>query len=269
MKEPSFAGKYGPWALITGSASGIGAEFARQIAARGVNLVLADIQAGMLRKCAAELRKQYPVEARTVTVDLSKPDFMRLIRPAVKDIEIGLLVNNAGYGSAGAFMRTEVKVMRDTIAVNCRAPMELSRELGPSMTDRGRGGMIFLSSSSALQGAPIIANYAGTKAYNLVLAEGLWDELRGSGVDVLALCPGATNTPAMAKSGARIDNVPGMPFMEPGAVVTEALEALGRRPGHVPGRMNRCAAFVMSRLMPRAAAVVMLGKNTRKLYPDR
>lgn len=269
MKQRSFAGQYGPWALITGGASGIGAEFARQVAARGVNLVLADIQADMLRKGAAELRRQYAVEVRSVDVDLSKPDFMQTIHPVIKDIAVGLLVNNAGYGTAGEFMKTDMREMLDTIAVNCRASMVLAREIGPPMVKRGRGGILFVSSSSALQGTPIVANYAATKAYNLVLAEALWDELRGSGVDVLALCPGATNTPAILKSGARIDNVPGMPFMEAGPVVAEALEALGRKPGIIAGRMNRIAAFVMTRLLSRSAAVTLTGKNTRKLYPDR
>lgn len=269
MRSYSFADRYGPWALVTGGASGIGREFARQIAARGVNLALADIQEKMLPGVAAELEARFAVKARVIPVDLSTPDFMARIRPAIADISIGLLVNNAGYGSAGEFMKTDVGDMLDAIAVNCRAPMALARELGPAMIERGRGGMIFLSSSSALQGTPIVANYAGTKAYNLVLAEALWDELRGSGVDVLALCPGATNTPAIVKSGACVDNVPGMPFMEPGPVVAEALAALGRRPCIVAGRMNRIAAFVMTRLMTRAGAVTLMGKNTRKLYPEK
>lgn len=269
MDHASFTEIYGPWALITGGASGIGAEFGRQLAARGLNLVLVDVQRTMMEAHAKDIRKRHGIMVRTINADLSKPDFMKAIRPVVKKCAVGLLVNNAAWGSAGEFMKTDMKDLLRTEAVNCRAPMVLARELGPAMIVRGRGGIIFLASSSALHGAPIIANYAATKAFNLILAEALWDELGRSGIDVLALCPGATNTPAFAKSGARIDKVPGMPFMEPGPVVAEALNALGNRPGIIAGRMNRVAAFIISRFLPRKSAVALMGKNTRLLYPGR
>lgn len=201
MKHRSFRDKYGPWALITGGASGIGAEFGRQLAAMGLNLLIVDIQAAMMRTHAKNLKDEYGIDVRTVEADLSTPDFMKKIRPAIKGISVGLLVNNAAWGSAGEFMKTDMKDLLLCVEVNCRASMVLARELGPAMTERERGGMIFLASSSAMQGTPIVAHYAATKAYNLILAEALWDELRVYGVDVLALCPGATNTPAFARSG--------------------------------------------------------------------
>ena len=137
------------------------------------------------------------------------------------------------------------------------------------MIERGRGGIIFLSSSSALQGTPIVANYAATKAYNLVLAEALWDEMAPYGVHVLAFCPGATNTPAFSRSGAKIENVPGMPFMQPGrGRCRGARRPRARGPSIIAGRMNRIASFVMTRLLSRAKAVSFTGQNTRKLYPD-
>ncbi len=267
MEKISFTEKYGPWALVTGGASGIGAEFGRQLAGRGLNLVLVDVQEGPMRDHAAALEASCGIGVRTAVVDLSEPDFMDRIRPVIDGLQIGLLVNNAGYGSVGEFMKTDIREMLLTLAVNCRAPMVLARELGPPMKERGRGGIIFVSSSSAACGSPIIANYAGTKAYNLILAEALWEELRRYGVDVLALCPGATDTPAIKKSGACLANVPGMPFTGPGPVVREALDSLGRSPGVIPGRMNRIAAFVMTRILPRRSAIVYMGKNLRKLYP--
>lgn len=263
----SFRERYGPWALVTGGASGIGAEFARQLAARGLNLVLADLQEEPAKKLARELVNSEKIEARAVAVDLAAPNFLPELLKKLKGVEIGLLVNNAGHGSAGEFMKTDIAEMSRTVAVNCAAPLFLTRHFGPAMAERGRGGIIFLSSSSALQGTPMVANYAGTKAYNLVLGEALWNELRPYGVDVLALCPGATNTPAIHASGARIDRVPGMPYMEPGPVVAEALAALGRRPSLVAGRGNRIAAFFMTRLMSRRRAVTLIGRHTRMLYP--
>ncbi|MBP7737201.1 MAG: SDR family NAD(P)-dependent oxidoreductase [Spirochaetes bacterium] len=269
MDHGALANKYGPWAIITGGASGIGAEFGRQLAAMGLNLVIVDVQAAMMKEHAGKLMNQYGTVVRCVSADLSKTDFMKKVRPVIRDISIGLLVNNAAWGSAGEFMKTDMKDLVLAVEVNCRASMILTREVGPAMVERGRGGIIFLSSSSAMQGTPIVANYAATKAFNLILAEALWDELRGYGIDVLALCPGATNTPAFAKSGANIDNVPGMPFMEPAQVVAEALEALGKRPSVIAGTVNRVAAFVFARLLSRRRAVTLTGRNTRLLYPDR
>ena len=264
-----FSERYGPWALITGGASGIGAEFARQLAARGLNLALADMQAGPARRLARELADAYGVETRTISVDLAAPGFMKTVSKGVRGLDVGLLVNNAGYGSAGGFMNTGLDVMLRTVAVNCGAPLALASHFAPSMAERRRGGIIFISSSSALQGTPIVANYAATKAYNLVLGEALWDELRPFGVDVLALCPGATNTPALRASGARMDRVPSPLLMEPGPVVAEALAALGSGPSLVAGRANRITAFVMSRLLSRRRAVTLIGKHTRTLYPGK
>ncbi len=268
MERISFKERYGPWALVTGGASGIGAEFCRQLAERGINLVLADIQTCMMKEHADMLKKKFSVDVITITVDLAGRMFMNKIRKATAKLQIGLLVNDAAWGTAGEFMKTDPDEMLLTIAVNCRAPMILAREFGPPMIGRGRGGIIFLSSASAVQVTPVLANYAATKAYNLVLAEALWDELRFHGVDVLALCPGATNTPAFRKSGARIENLSGMPFMEPNEVVAEALANLGKRPSFIPGPVNRIAAFVMARLMTRRKALAFSGKNMRKLFPE-
>ncbi len=268
MKDTGFKQKYGPWALITGGASGIGAEFASQLAARGLNAALVDVQTEMMRAHAAKLKEKYDIETAAITIDIARPDFLKTIRRATAMMEIGLLVNNAAWGSVGELMNTDPEEMLRTVDTNCRAPLALAREFGPAMIERGRGGIIFLSSSSALQGSPIVANYAATKAYNLILAEALWDEMGPRGVDVLGLCPGATDTPAFRKSGAVIQNVPGMPFMQPGEVVAEALAALGARPGVIAGRKNRIASFVMTRLLSRAKAVTFMGQNTRKLYPE-
>ncbi len=266
MKQLSFAEKYGPWALVTGGASGIGAEFCSQLADRGINLVLVDIQKEMMLEHAKSLKERFGIDVITVTADLAAPAFMKKLRRASAGTEIGLLVNNAAWGSVGEFMKADRDELLRTIAVNCRAPMELAREYGPAMVARGRGGIIFLSSCAALQVTPILANYAASKSYNLILAEALWDELSHDGVDVLALCPGATNTPAFHKSGARIENLSGMPIMESEQVVAEALASLGNRPRFIPGRVNRVATYVLTSLMSRKKSVAFSGENMRKLY---
>ena len=109
--NPAFKERYGPWALVTGGASGIGAEFARQLAARGLNLVLADLQEGAAQQIAGELGASHEIEALAVKVDLAEPEFLPGLLERVKGLEIGLLVNNAGYGSAGEFLKTGIAEM--------------------------------------------------------------------------------------------------------------------------------------------------------------
>jgi short-subunit dehydrogenase len=137
------------------------------------------------------------------------------------------------------------------------------------MRERQRGGIIFTSSASAYQGTALVANYAATKAYNLVLAEGLWDELRIAGIDVLGFAPGATNTPGFHSASPQYRSVSAMPYMEPAPTVAEALSALGRVPSHIAGRANRLAFLITSRLLARKQAISLVSDNMRKLYPDR
>jgi len=131
------------------------------------------------------------------------------------------------------------------------------------MAARGRGGIILMSSLTGSQGTPLVATYAATKAFNLVLAEGLWDELKERGIDVLACRAGATRTPGFEAS----KPASGAPLMEPGPVVAETLAALGRGPSVVPGALNRIAALLMGHALPRRAAVHVISRMTRRMYP--
>jgi short-subunit dehydrogenase len=135
------------------------------------------------------------------------------------------------------------------------------------MEARKRGGIILLSSAAALRGSAYVSNYAATKAYNLILAEGLWDELREHGIDVLGFMPGITITPAFEQSKPNLERrMKVVPIMEAGPTVAEALEALGKRPSHVAGRMNRFNMFMSSKLIPRKTAGQLVGRQMRDLY---
>src|SRR5262249_38717891 len=131
------------------------------------------------------------------------------------------------------------------------------------------GGILFMSSLSAFQGTPLVSNYAATKAYNLLLAEGLWDELRGQGIDVLACCAGATETPAYLATSPKSPRFISVPVMSPEAVASEALANLGRRPSMITGRQNRLSSFLMRRALPRRIAIRLMGQTMRAMYsPD-
>ena len=263
-----FREHYGPWVLVTGAASGLGKEFTQQLAAQKLNIVAVDVQEEKLQEQVALLIQQYNIEVRSLVVDLAQPSFLDTIVQETNDIEIGLVANVAGLSYVGPLLDIPLDALQRQVGVNCYAPLTLAYHFGRSMRDRRRGGIIFVSSASAYQGTALVANYAATKAYNLILAEGLWDELRTAGVDVLGFAPGATNTPGFHSANPRYKSVT-MPYMEPGPTVAEALAALGKTPSTIAGRANRLAAFLTSRLMPRHQAIKLFGQNMRKLYPNR
>jgi hypothetical protein len=265
-KHQTFSGKYGPWALVTGAARGLGAEFSRQIAAKGINVVMIDLLADELARTADDIRKASGREIVTLSVDLSQPDFIYKIKQRIEGLEIGLLVSNAVYGPVGKFVERGLEEKLRSIDVNVRAPLTLAHEFATRMSARGRGGIILMSSASAMQGTPYVANYAATKAYNLILAEGLWAELRGKGVDVLGFMPGTTRTPGYMESKAQAGNAKMVKVMEPGPTVAEALNALGKRPSHIAGQGNRITFFISGKLMPRKAAIALTTKMMDKMY---
>ncbi len=263
----TFLDRYGPWALVTGAARGIGAEFARQLAARGLGLVLLDRLEDELEASAEELRSAGPVNIRTVTADLARSDFLERVEQATNDLELGLLVSNAGISPVGPFFERSLAADEELLAVSCRAPLALVHALGRPMRARGQGGLILLSSCAALAGAPYAATYAAAKAFNLVLGESLWDELRVEGVDVLVLCPGLTETPGMAGTSPDRGSLAGRMTMAAGPVVRDALSRLGQRPLSIPGLSNRISTALLTRLLPRRLSLALLGRSMRGLYP--
>ena len=269
MAQQSFSNKYGPWALVTGAARGMGAEFSRQIAAKGINVVMVDLLADELARTADDIRKASGREIVTMTADLSQPDFIDSILKRIEGLDIGLLVSNAAYGPVGMFLERGLEEKLRMIAVNVRAPLTLVHEFATRMAARGRGGIILMSSASAMQGTPYVANYAATKAYNLILAESLWVELREKGVDVLGFMPGTTRTPGYMESKPQMERAKIVKLMEPGPTVSEALNALGKRPSHIPGRGNRLTFFISGKLMPRKLAIKLTAKMMKNLYRNK
>ena len=258
-----FASKYGPWALVTGASEGLGAEFARQIAARGVNVVLVARTAAKLEQRAAEIEREFHVSTRVVPLDLARDDFLPELLAAIDGLEIGLLVSNAGISTVGPFLDREPDYLLRQLYVNTRAALVLTRHLGEQMVGRHRGGVILLSSGSALHGTPWSANYAGTKAYNLMLAEALWYEWKPLGVDVLGFMAGATRTSGWAANGPQRSLI--VPVMDAAPTVAVALRSLGRHPSATPGHVNRLGYWFMG-MLPRALAVRMLGNQMRTIF---
>jgi short-subunit dehydrogenase len=266
MASQTFGNRYGPWALVTGAARGLGAAFSWQIAALGINLVLVDILEDELTQVAVEIRKRNNVEIKTVIVDLSDAEFLETIREYTRELEVGLLVSNAMYGPVRLFFKQSLEDKLKTVAVNVTAPLLLVQEFGEKMLIRKRGGIILLSSLSCMQGTAYVANYAATKAYNLILAESLWEELREHGVDVLGFMPGATRTEGFLLSEPRLERSRLASIMEPEPTVAEALKALGKRPSHIAGTRNRLFTVLTGKLMPRRKTIMIIGDTMRNWY---
>ena len=266
MPDPSipdaFRTRYGPWGLVAGAAVGLGAEYARQLAACGLRLVLLDRDEAPLAATARELGARTDVVP--VTIDLARPDLAAALRPALDGREIGLLVYNAAIGIVSRFLDMTAAEFGAMLDVNCRGPMLLVHALAPAMVARGRGGIVLMSSMSGNLGSEQLAVYAATKAFDLVLTDALWAELRPHGVDVLAVQPGSTRTPGWASSQPEELRGPGPHVMEPGDVVREALDALGAGPNVIPGEQNRQGAALLAQL-PRREAVEIMSGVTRRL----
>jgi uncharacterized protein len=260
-----FAGRYGPRALVAGGASGLGAEYCRQIAATGIDLLILDRDELQLDATADELRSApEPVDVVTAVVDLGQPPehVLDLVRHAVGELEIGLLVANAAWSPVGRFLDVDLADLLAAIDINCRAPVVLIHELGARMAARGRGGIIVMSSLAAEAGAANVALYSATKAFDLVLAEGLWYELRDRGVDVIAIRPGSTRTPGWQSSQPASGELEGV--MEPAEVVRDALAALGSTPSIAAGAANR-AAEALFRSMARRDVIELMSRITSRL----
>jgi len=263
----AFARRYGPWAVVAGASEGIGAAFARELAARGLHVALAARRPGPLGELASSLPRAAGAEVRTVVCDLGEAAGIDALLDATRGLEVGLLVYNAASSAVGPFLDTPLDAHRRAVDVNANGAVALAHALAAPMAARGHGGVILMSSLTAFQGTPLVASYGATKAFNLALAEALWHELKPSGVDVLACCAGATLTPGYARVTPRRT----ASFFAPrpqaaGQVVREALRALGRRPFVVTGRGNRVAAFVMSRLLSRRRAVTTIGRAMEARY---
>lgn len=249
--------RYGPWAVVAGASEGLGAAFANQLAGYGIKLILVARRRDPLTALAGTLG----VETVPVVADLSTVEGLATVAAAAEGREVGLVVANAAYSPIGRFLALDPADSQRALDLNCRAPLALAHHFLPAMAARRRGGFVIMSSLAGLQGSPPISVYAATKAFGAVLAEGLWAELKGSGVDVVTCVAGAVETPGLAASKSR--RAPGT--LPPAAVARAALRGLGHGPRVVPGLTMRLSSALMSRLLPKRAAIAIISRASRDL----
>ncbi|MGF1428365.1 SDR family NAD(P)-dependent oxidoreductase [Kitasatospora sp. LaBMicrA B282] len=249
--------------LITGASTGIGAAFARELAARGSDLVVVARSTDKLRALADELTTAHGVAVEVLPLDLARPGAAEQLVQRVTELgrEVDVLINNAGFATFGPVAESAPDRMAAEVQLNCLTLTDLTARLLPGMLARRRGAVVNIASTAAFQPVPRMAVYAATKAYVLSFTEALAAEVRGTGVQALAVCPGATETPFFAAAG---DGIPDLGRRRrPEQVVAATLAALAkRRPTVVDGLQNRLMTLG-PRLVSRRTAVAVAGLLTR------
>jgi hypothetical protein len=241
------------WALVTGASSGLGADYARELAARGCGLVLVARREERLKQLASEIEGAHGVATRVIALDLGRPDAAETLHGRLRSegVAVDVLVNNAGFGLYGPFLDTPWPRLHEMLELDVVALTHLTRVFAAEMAERGTGWVLLVSSIGAFQPTPTYAAYSAAKSYVLSLGEALASELRPRGVAVCTVCPGVTETEFLAVAGQSRSLYQRIFMMQSPAVVRSSLRALfAGRSSVVPGFSNKAAAFSM-RLLPR------------------
>jgi short-subunit dehydrogenase len=254
------------WVLITGASSGLGAEFAKQLGHRGANLILSARSVDKLGRLASDLAKVNGIETRVVVADLATPEGVDQLTADVDRLGVPLLhvINNAGFGSTGAFVTSNAETERRMLRLNAEAIVAVTRHFLPRLIARAEGGFIQVASTAGFQPTPFMATYGATKAFVLSFTLALAEELRGTGVRALGLCPGPVPTGFQQAAGIPASGLLKLSRLEAPEVVDTALGAYeDGRTLVVPGALNSvqttAVKFLPRALVSRAARLAMRG----------
>ena len=252
MKK-KYLDKYGPWALVTGASEGIGRAVAENLAAKGLNLIVIARRKVLLDQLAAELMEKHNVKVIVLALDLSSESALEQIESFTSDLDIGLLVAAAGYGTSGYFSDMDINKELNMVDINCRSVTQLCHQFIGRFKQRQRGGIILFSSIFAFQGVPRSASYAATKGYIQCFAEALHAELKTSNIDILSAAYGPVKTGFAERADMK------MAFSQsPQSVATATVEALGKKVTVRPGALSKLLGYSLA-CLPRQLRTKVLG----------
>jgi short-subunit dehydrogenase len=263
-KRDHFADRYGPWAVVTGASAGVGEALARSLAARGLNVVLVARSRQTIEQLAIELETAHPVKAFALTLDLTQRDSIGQLIATTADLDVGLLVAAAGFGTSGPFLANQIDNEIEMIDVNCAAVCAQTHHFATRFAERGRGGVILLSPIVGFQGMPLAANYAATKAYIQCLGEGLTRELGRAGVDVLTAAPGPTASGFADRAGMRMSGAD-----SPDQIADPILDALGTRATVLPSARSKFLRWAVITIPRRSGRVWIMGNVMKGMTKHR
>lgn len=254
QRQRQLQSRYGDWAIVTGASSGIGRAMALQLAEAGLHLVLVARSETVLEAMAQDYRDRHGIQVRVLALDLSQAATVATVVTQTQDLAVGLLIAAAGFGTSGAWLKSQIPQELDMLQVNCRSLLELTWHFSQRFAQQRRGGIVLLSSIVAFQGVPYSAHYAATKAYVHSFAEALAVELAPLGIDVLAAAPGPTATGFADRAGLTMGQT-----LDVVTVAQSILKALGRRSTVLPGWLSKLLAYALWPL-PRWAKVQVMGR---------
>ena len=258
--------KSGVWALVTGATSGIGYAYAEELAKQKKPIILVARNQAKLSEISEGLNKRFDVMTKTISADLSTNEGVNKVIEETEYQVIDLLINNAGKEDSGEFLTTSIEAMQSSIALNCSAPLALSHHFGKKMIERGGGNIMFLSSIVAFQGVPNIANYAATKAYSLVLAEGLAAELKSKKVGVSIVAPGFTQSNLSPQIN--FTDTPLKPLAAD-FVARYSLKKMGKQLIIIPGFINKLLFYLGKYIQPRKLNTFSFGRVFKMVLKDK
>lgn len=260
MKRIIDKDKFGPWALITGASSGIGEEFARQLAASGLNLVLVARRLPLLEDLGKQLAKQHNIEYLAIEADLADEDAVEKLTKTTRHLDIGVLISNAGTGRPGRFLSCDLRDLMYVVRLNALSHLSLTHYFGRKMADRGKGGVLLTGAMGAIDGLPFMANESGTKSMVQGWGKALHTELEGSGVHLTVMITSPTETPVLPLLGFTKENLPMRPISVK-QCVRESLRALAEnRRTVLPGRKFR----IMNGLIPASFSRKMMARMLKQ-----
>lgn len=261
-----FLDRYGQWALVAGSAEGIGAAFCEELARKGMNVIMIDVKHAEMESLAVKLEFRYKIKTIRSIIDLALETAPEQCMKVIRETGCRLLVYNAAYSRVKPFLDAEYTEMDHYIGINTRTPLKLVHLFTSQLKINGQsGGVLLMSSLAGLYGTRLVAAYSGTKGFNLLLAEALSHELKPLNIDVSACCAGATATPGYLGSNPSSGLI-SPPLMKPARVASIAIKNLGRKTVIIPGIANRLSYFFLVRILPRSWSASVVNKAMEKTY---
>lgn len=245
---------FGGWAVVTGASSGIGKELATRLAEAGFDVVLNARREPLLKDLATRLEELHGIKTRVVASDLSEKEGINTLLANTKDLDVGMLILCAGFGTSGSFLQAKADTEVEMLRVNCEASLVLTHQFGQRFKERGKGAMVLMSSIVAFQGVPGAAHYAATKGYIQSLVEGLRKEFKKSRIAIISAAPGPVHSGFANRANMKITKAD-----DPAAVGIPILRSLGRKTTAYPGAFNKFLVASLS-FLPRKGKVWALSK---------